>query len=202
MATLKKQSVIELPAMDVQNMEITLIGDSSLICHKWSEKAKKQMLAKQMKEAQPKKEAKNPEQDFRDSLYEHPDGGYGFPVVAFKAAAVSACRFVEGLKMTEARGAFHINGELALIEGSEPIMREDMVKIAMGTADLRYRGEFPQWHTTLTIRYNAQTFSPSQILNLFNHAGFGVGVGEWRPERDGSHGMFHVRMNDELLPGG
>jgi hypothetical protein len=30
-------------------------------------------------------------------------------------------------------------------------------------------------------------------VNLFNVAGFAVGVGEWRPERDGSNGMFHVQ---------
>jgi hypothetical protein len=71
-------------------------------------------------------------------------------------------------------------------------MREDMVKIAMGTADLRYRGEFSDWHARLLVRYNANVLSESQILNLINVAGFAVGVGEWRPEKDGMNGMFHV----------
>lgn len=183
--------VIDVPRIDVRQMEITLVGDSPLISHKWSDKAKKEMLDKQMKKAKTAKEAKDPEQDFRASLYVHPDGGYGFPAVAFKAAAVSACRFTD-VKMTEARGAFHVNGELAQIEGGEPVMREDMVRIAMGTADIRYRGEFREWRTTLTISYNASALSPAQIVNLMNLAGFGVGVGEWRPEKDGPYGRFHV----------
>lgn len=187
---------IEVPRIDVRQLEITLIGDSPLISHKWSEKAKKQMLDKQMKVAKTAKEAKDPEADFRESLYEHPDGGYGFPCVAFKAAAVSACRFADGVKMTEARGAFHVNGELAKIEGG-PTMREDMVRIAMGTADIRYRGEFKEWRTTLSISYNASALSVSQIINLFNLAGFGVGVGEWRPEKDGQFGRFHVQTDGE-----
>lgn len=187
---------IEVPRIDVRQLQITLIGDSPLISHKWSEKAKKEMLDKQMKKAKTAKEAKDPERDFKESLYVHPEGGYGFPCVAFKAAAVGACRFADGVRMTEARGAFHVNGELARIEG-EPTMREDMVRIAMGTADIRYRGEFREWRTTLDISYNGASLSPAQIINLFNLAGFGVGVGEWRPEKDGPFGRFHVAADGE-----
>lgn len=186
-----------VPSIRRQHLRLTIIGDSALISHRWSEKAKKEMLDKQMKAAKTAKAAKDPEQDYRDSLYVHPDGGYGFPCVAFKAAAVGACRFSDGLKMTEARGAFHVNGELAKIDG-EPTMREDMVRIGMGTADIRYRGEFLTWRTALEITYNADAISIEQIINLFNLAGFGVGVGEWRPEKDGSYGRFHVAGGDEL----
>lgn len=195
--TARKEVTVTLPPLNIQRMEITLIGDSPLICHKWSDKAKKQMLDKQTKKAKTAKEAKDPERDFRESMYEHPDGGYGFPVIAFKAAAVGACRFVDGIPMTQAKGAFHIDGELVRISGSEPTMREDMVRIAMGTADIRYRGEFRTWRVTLSIRFNANVLSAEQITNLFNTAGFGVGVGEWRPQKDGSYGMFHVATSED-----
>lgn len=180
-----------LPKMNIQRFEITLVGDSSLICHRWSEKAKKEMRDKQMKRATAARAAKNPEEDFKQSLYPHPDGGYGFPTVAFKAAAVDACSQIEAITKVEARGAFHIDGELVKIEG-KPEMREDMVRVGMGTADLRYRGEFKTWKTTFTVRHNANVLSAEQIVNLFDTAGFSVGVGEWRPQKDGSHGMFHV----------
>lgn len=185
-----------IPSIRRQQVRLTLVGDSALISHKWSDKAKKEMLDKQMKQAKTAKAAKDPERDYRESLYEFPGGGYGFPCVAFKAAAVGACRFTDGLKMTEARGAFHVDGELAKIEG-EPSMREDMVRVGMGTADIRYRGEFKEWRTTLNVTYNADAISVEQIVNLFNLAGFGVGVGEWRPEKDGSYGRFHVAGEGE-----
>lgn len=188
---------ISIPSIRIQNLTVKLIGDSPLICHAWSEKAKKQMLDKQMKAAKAGKEAKDPHRDFLESLYPHPDGGYGFPCVGFKAAAVGACRFADGIKMTEARGAFHVVGELAKISGSEPEMREDMVRVGMGTADIRYRGQFSPWSVELTLSYNRDALSPEQIINLFNLAGFGVGVGEWRPERDGSYGRFHVANENE-----
>lgn len=188
---------IVIPPIEIHRMKIQLVGDSPLIVHRWSEKAKKQILEKQMKIAQPGKTAKDPEQDFQDSLYIHPEGGFGFPAIAFKAAAVSACRFSDGTKMTFARGAFHIEGELVKIEGDEPIMREDMVRVGMGTADIRYRGEFKNWSVTIPVSFNKHALSEAQIINLFNLAGFGVGVGEWRPEKDGSNGRFHVAVNGD-----
>lgn len=182
---------IVLPKLRIQQMRIRLVGDSPLICHAWSKKAKAQLLDKQMKRAKMAKEAKDPDADFRESLYPFPGGGHGFPSVAFKAAAVDACSHVEGVTKVEARGAFHIDGELVKLEGT-PEKREDMVRIAMGTADIRFRGMFPQWACDIVIRYNANSLSPEQIINLFNTAGFAIGVGEWRPQRDGSFGMFHV----------
>lgn len=182
---------VELPEFKQQEVTIKLIGDSPLICHAWSHKQKQAMLDKQMKKPQEAREAKDPEQDYRDSLYYTEDGKYGFPVVAFKASAVDACSHIAGITKVIARGAFHIQGEMARITG-EPRMREDMVRVGMGTADIRYRGEFPSWSTQLRIRFNASVISPSQLVHLFNIAGFAIGVGEWRPQKDGSYGMYHV----------
>jgi hypothetical protein len=185
-------TTISLPRFDLRAMNVRLIGDSPLICHAWSEKAKKEMLDKQMKKAKSAKSAKDPHQDFIDSLYPFPGGGWGFPAVAFKAAAVDACSHIDGVTKVEARGAFHINGDLIKIHGSEPTMREDMVRVGMGTADIRYRGQFDPWSVELQIRYNAGVLSDEQIVHLFNVAGFGIGVGEWRPQKDGMFGLFHV----------
>ena len=189
--------VIELPPLKIDTASITLIGDSELISHRWSEKAKKEIRDKQTKQAKQARAAKDPEAEYKESLYPYPGGGYGFPAVAFKSAAVDACSHIQNVTKVEARGAFHIAGDLVKIEG-EPAMREDMVRIGMGVADLRYRGGFKEWRTTFTIRYNANVISLSQILNLFNTAGFAIGVGEWRPQRDGSSGMFHVATQQEV----
>lgn len=197
MTTKDTQTPIEIPPIQIERFTVTLIGDSPLIMHKWSEKAKRQMLAKQMKIAQTAKEAKDPERDFLDCIYRDEQNDYAFPSVAFKNAAVSACRFTDGLKMTLVRGAFHIAGEYVKIEGSEPIPREDMVRVGMGTADIRYRAEFPGWRAQVNVSFNSQVLSVSQIVNLFNLAGFGVGIGEWRPEKDGQFGRFHVAMEGE-----
>ncbi|MBO9108724.1 hypothetical protein J5288_08415 [Agrobacterium sp. S2/73] len=215
MAVTKKENVgIELPKLDIRLMEVAVVGDSPLIVHAWSEKAKREMLDKQMKKAKSAKEAKDPVSDFEAAMYRLADGGYGFPSVAFKNAAVTAGTSVAGLTKIQARQAFHILGEdadiqgafegsksrvnLVRIEGGKPSMREDMVRVGMGTADLRYRPEFSEWHAKLLVRYNANVLSESQILNLLNVAGFAVGVGEWRPEKDGQYGCFHVATEADI----
>lgn len=188
---------VELKPINIKHIMIEIVGDSPLIVHAWSAKAKKEMLDKQMKKAKTAKEAKDPERDYEEAFYRLPNGNPGFPTIAFKSAAVSAGgRFSDGLKMTELRGSFFIEGELAEIYG-EPVMREDMVHVGMGTADIRYRPEFKQWRVKLPIKYNADAISIDQMVNLFNLAGFGVGVGEWRPEKDGQYGMFHVATESD-----
>lgn len=199
MAAKQASTIIQLPPLNIQRARITIAGDSPLICHKWSDKAKKQMLDKQMKKAKSAKESKDPEQDFWGSLYilkGTPADGvetmeFGFPAVGFKAAAVDACSHIDGVTKVEARGAFHVVGEFVKINGV-PSPREDMVRVGMGAADIRYRGEFREWSADVDFRYNANVLSAEQVVNLFNTAGFAIGVGEWRPQRDGSFGMFHV----------
>jgi hypothetical protein len=189
------EQTINLPPLDLREITVDLVGDSALISHAWSEKAKKQILDKQTKKAKQGREARDPERDFRDSLYTCADGSPGFPAVAFKSAAVDACSHVTGVTKVLARGAFHIIGDMVKIDGTAT-PREDMVRVGMGAADIRFRGEFKEWKATLRVRYNAAVLSPEQIVNLFNTAGFAIGVGEWRPQRDGSFGMFHVATED------
>ena len=207
----------ELPKIDVRFLTVEVIGDSPLIVHKWSIKAKREMLQKQMKQATKGKEAKNPKMDFFESMYwlnEMPEeptekdyekalasgkARFGFPAIAFKACAIDA-GYQQGAisKKTTARGAFHIVDEFVEIKGI-PRMREDMVQVGgmSKVADLRYRGEFPEWRATINIKYNATAISPEQILNLLNIGGFSNGVGEWRPSRDGLFGRFHVAGQGE-----
>ena len=199
MAVTKVAEPFSVPAILVKTYALRLVGDTPLICHAWSAKAKKEMLDKQMGKARGKKEPKDPQRDYEEAFYRLPDGTPGFPTIAFKAAAVGASRQVEGLTMVFLRGAFHTVGELAAIEG-EPRMREDMVRLGgpSNPADLRYRPEFPEWAATLSIRLNAAALTIEQLVHLFNQAGFSVGVGEWRPERDGMYGMFHVQGINEV----
>jgi len=195
--TKETETTIELPQLEIERITITVIGDSPLIMHKWSEKAKEQMRTKQQKKPGQGREAKNPKKDFEDCIHRMEDGHPGFPSIGFKAAAVTACTSIAGMTKVAARQAFHILGELTPIIAPKPTMREDMVRVGMGVADIRYRPEFWPWSATLEISYNTRAFSIAQIMNLLNTAGFGVGIGEWRPERDGQYGLALARARRE-----
>lgn len=199
---------IEIKPPTISTLLLPLVGDSPLIVHAWSEKARRQMADKQQKRAVRGREARDPWADFVGSLYwlNKPDvtdeaaveaGRFGFPAIGFKAAAVTACTST-GITKIAARQAFHIDGEFVEIKAPPPSMREDVVRVGMGAADLRYRGEFWPWRVDLLVKFNADLLSAEQLANLFNLAGFAVGVAEWRPERDGVHGRFHVGSRQEV----
>ncbi len=185
-----KTTTIQLPALRIETLSLMLIGDSPLIVHAWSEKAKRQMLDKMLKKARQAREVRDPDADYKACFYYTNTGAYAFPAIGVKSAMVGACRFLD-MKMTEARGAFHIDAEMLPVIG-EPRPREDMVRVGMGSADIRYRPEFVEWRIPVSIKFNANAVSAEQIANLLNTAGFAIGIGEWRPERNGSYGRFHV----------
>jgi len=212
MAAASKTAGIELPPLNIQTLKLTLIGDSPLIVHAWSPKALKQMADKQQKKATAGREAKDPWADFCGSMYwlsDRPEkpteadveaARFGFPAIAFKAAAVTACTSIGGVTKVAARQAFHVEGEMVEIKApSPPSMREDVTRVGMGVADLRYRGEWQAWSVELLVKFNGNLMSAEQVVSLFDTAGFAVGIGEWRPERDGPYGRFHVARDGETL---
>lgn len=197
---------VQLRPIDIRTFKLPIKGTSPLIVHKFSEKAKKQIEDKQQKKAKGAKEARDPKAEFLAACYVMPGSPkagekksrYGVPASGMKNALVSATRFVDGMQMTFARGAFHVMedaGGLIEISFDEMRMREDTVRLNGPGAplDMRYRPEFLGWSLIATIQYNAAAISPEQIVNLANIAGFSIGLCEWRPERDGSYGMFAVK---------
>lgn len=212
-----KQEIVEIKPIVMQTVNMRIEGDTPLIMHAWSDKAKRMMLEAQQGKSKGKaKEYKNPVEDFINSMYwltppptEYTeeafekaiaDGArFGFPVTAFKQAAISAA-YRQGWSKDKVslRGAFFIMGDengMVEIESDVPCLREDMVRVGMGTADLRYRGEFRHWRADLEVKYNANgPYSLEAIVNMINAGGLLCGVGEWRPEKDGNNGMFHVAV--------
>ena len=197
--TTKKQTetTIEIPKVEIAMVKFRVRGITPLIVSRFSEKAKQMMLEKQMKKASAGKEAKNPVEQYENSLYKFADGKRtGFPAVGFKSAMVRGGQQL-GLKMTILRGQFHVmadEGDLVEIHG-EPHMREDMVRLATGVADVRFRGEYNVgWEAELTIQYFKNAISAEQLAQLLSIAGFSCGIGEWRPEKSnsGSYGLFEL----------
>ncbi len=183
---------VEVPSIKSVSTTVKVVGTSTLIVHAWSEKAKKQMRDKQQKLAKNAREAKDPKADFEGAKYIDEKGRDCVPALAFKNAIVSAARFSDDMKMTVLRGAIFIPGELLPIKFKTCTMREDMVRVGMGTADLRYRPEYHDWSIDLPVVFNSSVVSAEQVMGLLMLAGFSVGICEWRPEKNGQHGRFSI----------
>lgn len=186
---------IEIPAPDFGLVTVPIVGISSLLSHAFSQKAMGKIKDKQLGKATEGRKPKNPQEIFEGCMHRLANGKPGFPAIGFKLAMVRAAKGC-GMQMTDARAAIQVigddGGELVEIKG-KPTMREDMTRIpSSGAADWRIRAEFKTWKCELLVRFNQQMISAEQVFNLANLAGSGTGVGDWRVEKNGQHGMFQV----------
>lgn len=129
-----KAQVIDIKPINIKTIDFTLVGETPLIVHAWSHKAKQEMLDKQRgKKVSAKHDIKIPVNDFMESLYwltDQPELGkddddaetkwdeavmcgarFGFPVTGIKQAIITgAYRAGLDVKMTELRGLMFIEG--------------------------------------------------------------------------------------------
>ena len=133
---------------------------------------------------------------------------FGFPTVAIKKAAIMACYRAGYIKSTGLmRSLFHVNAvhgahvgssqELAILEIEEPPeCSEDVVKVGPfnnRVPDLRYRPSFRKWSIELELSLiKTGMFTMDDIINAIDMSGFMNGIGEWRTEKDGEFGSYHV----------
>lgn len=210
-------TTIELPPIKLEEHRIFLLGSTPLIVHAFPEKARKEMLKKQMNIPKGGRDARDPYAEFEAAQYILPDGRHGFPAIGFKSAAVTACTSLADITKTAARQAFIVKGismnatgalpnsfvrtSLVPIVADKPAMREDVARLSgIGRApEMRYRPEYYPWGVALDVVINVQILSASQLGTMFQAAGHGVGIGDYRPERDGDCGTFDVVSEKDFL---
>lgn len=227
MATKKKSdNSVDLGALLSEKATYTplrawLVGTTPLIVHAWSEKARREMLQKQTKATKTGKVARTPEEDFVNSLYEMGEEKngkkyYGFPVTGIKNAILSSAHKDKGIPRSTVMSALWLDADmvrtrpalqsaicdmpLVRLWASEPEMREDMVKIGAGLnkkANLAYRGQFTTWAIKIEGQFNATVLPEKALAFLIAEAGVGIGIGEWRNEKRGLFGSFHLATPEE-----
>jgi len=189
MAQKKVAPAIKQPQVLSIALEVT--GTASLIQNCFDQKAIEQMLRKHMG-LSVEKEAKIPADCIKRAIIRNEKEAVCIPPTAFKKAMLTAGGRVKGLTKTALRAALFIEGGSIPIAYSRMVPRMDMVRLAgIGrTPDVRFRPEFEDWKAQMIILFSEQL--PVQtVIDLLHRAG-NVGVGEWRPERDGNFGTFEV----------
>ncbi|MDI6026722.1 hypothetical protein QBK99_11020 [Corticibacterium sp. UT-5YL-CI-8] len=199
-----------------KSFRVWIVGETPIITHAWSEKAKREMLQKQVKATKAGKDARDPQADFVSSLYEMTPGVFGFPATGVKNCILSAAHKDKGIARSGVMAALWIDAEMTRVRpalagaicdmpliriwGSEPEMREDMVKIGSGlnkTANLAYRAQFTVWAMRVTGRFNPAVINEEALAFLIQESGFSSGLGEWRNERKGMFGAFRMADANE-----
>ena len=189
-------AIITIKPIRRERVEVPIIGTAPLIVHRFDEKARATLLDQFQNKTRTKKDPKDPDADYKRSMYRFSDGGHGFPAVGFKAAVVDSARLFDNVRMTELKACLHVIGEgpesLVRIQG-DPKMREDLVRLTQTKTDLRYRAEYSPWKAMLLVDYIPSMVSAESVFALVDAAGLG-GIGEWRPSKakTGIYGTFRV----------
>ena len=189
-----KNAVIEQP--NIFSVTLEVVGQSSLIQNKFAQKTIEEMLRKHMG-LSVQKEKKVPSEVIERAIVKNADGKVCIPPTAFKSAMLTASSQIKSFdkKKTQLKTVIFIEGNSIPIKYSRMIPRMDMVRTAGPgkTPDVRFRPCFEDWSARMTILF-PESIPVQTIVDLLNRAG-SVGVGEWRPEKNGSFGTFLVSRN-------
>lgn len=166
-------------------------GTAPLLQNKFSQKAIDEMLRKHMG-LSVVRDKKIPSECIKNATIYNDDGMVCIPPTAIKKAILSASTQVKSFKKTQLRTSIFIEGGSIPIKYSRMVEQMDMVRTSgIGrTPDVRFRPRFEGWSAMLGIIFS-EIIPVETISDLLIRAGK-VGVGEWRPEHDGTYGTFEV----------
>ena len=186
-------------------LSVRLVGETPLVVHQFDNKT---LLEQTEKTKSKNKAPRDAEKQFENGFYRSTDGGRDYiPAAAVKGAMVSACRFLDDVPMTQARGLLFVHSQAQddrgrdLVEVKSPDggelweMAEHMVRLSgIGrTPDIRWRPMARQWQIDVDVEFNAAFIRAEDIINLMMIAGSHVGLCEGRPEKSNlGWGRFRV----------
>ena len=198
-----KQSldVVTISPPKFERIWLRLVGTAPYMQARFSAKAMQAMKSKM--EAGPtakkggRKDARDFDDDFRAAQHIAADGWNGVPAAALRNACIDVCRMA-GFKMTHARMSIFVEADgLDKVDGT-PLVRLDAkapervdmaTRNATGVADIRVRPMWREWALNVIIRFDADQFTTSDVVNLISRAGEQVGIGEGRPFSKSSNGL-------------
>ncbi len=206
----KKTTRLTITPPNFKVVELPIIYTAPFVQLRFSEKQQNKMEAKMiLGEAGKKNKKREPrkfETEFEEALYKLPDGGRGIPAASFRNAAIATCRMA-GFEMVKAKMSIFVEADGYDVIDGTPLVRltgtpksvKHIVRNQTGVADIRTRGMWDEWTCKIRVRYDADQFTLTDVINLFLRAGIQCGVGEGRPFSKKSCGMgwgtFTVKTN-------
>ena len=194
----KSKTTITIPPVNMKTIAVPIVGTAPYGQHAFSAKARNMMLAAQMTSA--KKKKKDPravDAEMNGAIHRASEGWIGIPASAFRSAMVSACRLV-GFQMTRAKISVFVEQDgldasdgqpLVRLIADEPERSEMAVRLETGVASIAIRPLWREWGAVVRVRYDADQFTASDVVNLLDRAGQQVGIGEGRPDSRKSTGL-------------
>lgn len=201
MARSESSGVITISKPNMVTITVPISGDAPYVQARFSQKAQQAMKSKMMAGSTAKKgqkrEPRDFDSDFVGAQHISEDGWIGIPAAAFRKAMIDVCRAVN-FKMTHAKMSVFVEADgldkvdgmpLVKLIAGDPERLEMATRNATGVPDIRVRPMWRKWGAKVRIRFDADQFTASDVVNLLSRAGQQIGIGEGRPFSRESAGM-------------
>jgi hypothetical protein len=184
----------ELPTERAGHIRIIIDGRSPLLTHNPESMTTKKDAKKGTRIPEPDVEAEA-------GVYRMDDG-----TCAIKGEAVRASLLIAALDWKEKRRSVQSRlAHITVVEQLLPLMRKDGTPISdyridarraivMGKGIIRHRPCFDEWSIAPTIEYDPILVTdPMLLVSILQDSGGRIGLGDYRPKRNGWFGRFNVR---------
>lgn len=192
---------VQIKPPNIRTVQFHIEGSTPLVINRFSAKAMQEMIETQQAgstaKSKRKREAKDFEAAFHGARHISTEGWDGISAAAFRNGMISACRIV-GFKMTLAKlSVFVVPDGFDTVDGS-PLVRitsgkperwDSPVRLPTGQIDVHPRPMWRQWTATVTVNFDADQFTPTDVANLMARVGEQVGIGEGRHDSKNSPGL-------------
>ncbi len=209
-----KAEIISIKAPKFDVLTVRIEGTAPYMQARFSAKAmqamKEKMEGGQASRSRKVREPRNFDDDFVQSIHFSEEGWIGVPACAFRNACIDVCRAV-GFKMTIAKMSIFIEADgldkidaapLVKLDAPKPERTELVVRNATGVCDIRVRPIWRKWGANIRVRFDADQFSSTDVVNLLSRAGQQIGIGEGRPFGKQSAGLGYGLFAVESVKGG
>lgn len=207
MAT-KKEKIIEVPQIKVETANITIQGDTDLICNKMNDVIARELTNIRKDKAKDTTRKPNEweiiatsihwkngkpseftEESFMDALKNNSPCITSFGLM--KSFGDAVVRNEIDKYATKFRASVNIiaDGGLVPFKFAEHYIDEKLMSPQKGRPVLVKLNRFSGWTAKIKIQYVETAYSIDQITNIVNLAGFGIGIGSGRTS---GYGRYHV----------
>lgn len=189
----------------MKTVTVEIRGTSSLLQHRFDEKAESQTKRSSrkilLKQEEPRDAAKR-------VVYQSSDGTYFFPSTWITGTLSGAG---SNYKQTGSRKSLRflvptaivpVGDTVMILNGSGPAKdfevdsRPVTIPATKGRI-MRHRPRFDQWGARFSLRINDDILPVETAHQLLTDAGVGVGIGDYRPAKGGPFGTFRVTHWEE-----
>jgi hypothetical protein len=200
MAKGKTTEHFEVSEIQQEEAIFNILGATPMIMNRFSFKARQELLIPKGKQSRATLESKmkhDPLAEFRGGLYLNRDKTsptrFHVPNSAFHRAIAAAGSDMPGAAKAQLNRLASIV-DLSIDLYGVPNLYMSMVRNSdmNRTPDVRTRPIFPEWACSVTVRWTLPNITRRTITNLFTGAGLIIGIGDWRPQKGGTHGRFKI----------